>query len=94
LHILHTYLKINKYIHRCVQYVGFAITPIIGAILAAIGHHNRSFLFNINEFTLPATFLGLLAIGNATITYYLFEKNPTRLFLDKGIMHKFINIFI
>jgi ceroid-lipofuscinosis MFS transporter 7 len=56
-----------------VQYLGFFVSPIIGAFLAAIGHHNRFTIpiisLKISEYTLPALFIGILTSLNAVILY-------------------------
>lgn len=71
------------------QYFGFTVTPVIGAILAAVGNKNRFIIplirLPINEYSLPALFMGILAIGNAVLLHHLFPDKT----VSTDSMHSF-----
>jgi hypothetical protein len=56
------------------------VTPVFGAILAAIGAKHRTVIpiiaLSINEYSLPAIFIGCVAAGNAALLQGLFEDRP------------------
>ena len=59
------------------QYFGFTVTPVFGAVLASLGSKNR-FIFPIvplliTEYSLPALVMGCLAVINSLILCYKFE---------------------
>ena len=60
------------------QYFGFTTTPIFGAVLAAVGKRNRTSIpflpFLVNEFSLPAIFVGCIAASNAALLYSLYNE--------------------
>ena len=60
------------------QYFGFSTTPILGAVLAAVGKRNRTSIpflpFLVNEFSLPAVFVGCIAASNAVLLYSLYDE--------------------
>jgi hypothetical protein len=66
--------------YSAVQYFGFAVTPVFGAILAAIGAKHRAVIpiiaLSINEYSMPAIFIGCLAAGTAALLHGLFEDSP------------------
>jgi Na+/melibiose symporter-like transporter len=61
-----------------VQYFGFSATPIFGAVIAAVGKRNRTMIpflpFLVNEFSLPAIFVGCIAASNAALLYSLYSE--------------------
>jgi hypothetical protein len=56
------------------------VTPVFGAILAAIGAKHRAVIpiiaLSINEYSMPAIFIGCLAAGNAALLHGFFEDDP------------------
>ena len=50
--------------NRAVQYGGFTVTPIIGALISSYGrnHQNTSYSIIINQYSLPALFLASISI--------------------------------
>lgn len=63
--------------YSAVQYFGFTVTPVLGAIVAAIGGKNKMIIplihITINEYSLPALFVGFMAAANVLILYYCFD---------------------
>ena len=59
------------------QYFGFTVTPVLGAVVAAVGGRNRFTVpliaLSVSEYSLPALFLGCLAACNAAVLFYLFD---------------------
>ena len=59
------------------QYFGFALTPLLGAVLAAVGHKNKFVIplirLSINEYSLPALLMGFLAVGNSLLLHHDFQ---------------------
>ena len=57
------------------------MTPVFGAILAAIGAKHRTVVpiidLSINEYSMPAIFMGCLAACNAAMLHGLFEDRPS-----------------
>ena len=64
------------------QYFGFALTPLLGAILAAVGNKNKFIIplirLSINEYSLPALFMGFLAVGNCLLLHHDFQDREKR----------------
>ena len=63
---------------RAVQYAGFTMTPMVGALLASYAQHNKSFSENsvISQYTLPALVLLIVAGMTAILLLTIFVDSP------------------
>ena len=71
---------------RALQYGGFTVTPVIGSFLAYVGYYHKVSVFDaieINEITLPALFVGLLAcIAIVILQGYAVEDTQYRRIIE------------